>query len=82
MQHLLALQFIDVRKKVPVYVGLNVCVADDYRVQLERVLWDSGALHSSYISQQWLDRHREVVGDKVRNSEMLVRLGDNKTQIR
>ena len=47
---------------------------------LNRVLWDSGALHSSYVSQQWLDRHREALGDKIREEETVVRLGDSKTQ--
>ena len=46
------------------------------------MLWDSGALHSSYISLQWVDRYREALGDRVRNGGTLVRLGDSKTQVR
>jgi len=81
VEHLLASQFHDVRQKIPVFLGVKVVMVDDYKVGLNEVLWDSGALHASYISQQWLDRHREALGDKIREEETVVRLGDNKTRI-
>ena len=79
---MLASQFDEVKQKIPVFTGARVAVIDDYKVHLDKVLWDSGALHSSYISLRWLDRYREALGDRVRSEETLVRLGDSKTQIR
>jgi len=81
VQQLLASHFEDIKQKVPVFTAVGITVVDGYKVGLNKVLWDSGALHSSYISQQWVDRHREALTDRVRNEETVVRLGDSKTKI-
>jgi len=70
-----------VRHKIPVFSEVKVAVVDGYKVELSKVLWDSGALHASYISQQWLNRHREVLRDRIRNEETIVRLGNSKTKV-
>ena len=67
--------------RIPVFTKLHVVIPEDYKICLNKVLWDSGALHSSYISQQWLDRHREILGERIRNVDTIVRLGDSKTCI-
>jgi len=81
VQHLLASQYGDVKRKIPVFSGVRIAVVDGYKVGLNRVLWDSGALHSSYVSQQWLDRHREALESKIRDEETVVRLGDSVTRV-
>jgi len=57
-----------------------VAIVEACKVGLSRVLWDSSALHTSYVSQQWLDRHREALGDRIREKDTVVRLGDSKTK--
>jgi len=73
VQHLLASQFEDIKQKVPVFTAVGITVVDGYKVGLNKVLWDSGALHSSFLSQQWVDRHQEAMTDRVRNEETMVR---------
>jgi len=78
---LLAFKFEDVKQKIPVFSGVKVVVVDGYKVVLNKDLWGSGALHASYISQQWLDKHREKLSAKIRAEETIVWLGDSKTKV-
>jgi len=48
---------------------------------LEKVLLDTGALHSSYISRDLVDKHRDAWRGKVVQCDGKVRLGDNKTEV-
>jgi len=52
VKHLLASQYEDVKNKIPVYSEVKAIMVEDHKVEMSTVLWDSGALHSSYISQQ------------------------------
>jgi len=81
VQHLLASQCGDGKRKIQFFYGVRVAVVDGYKVVLNRVLWDSGALHSSYVSQQRLDRHRKELVNKIRSEVAVVRLGDSVTRI-
>ena len=81
MKHLLASQYEDVKNKVPVYSEVKAIMVEDYKVEMSTVLWDSGALHSSYISQHWVDRHREALQNRIRKEETMVRLGDSMTRV-
>jgi hypothetical protein len=56
-------------------------MVEDHKVEMSTVLWDSGALHSSYISQQWVHRHREALQNRIRKEETMVRLGDSRTRV-
>ena len=51
-------------------------------IRLERVLFDSGALHSDYISSSFVEEHRHLLEDRIYKSESTVRLGDNATTIK
>ena len=46
---------------------------------LDKILFDSGALHSSYISKELVDQNRNELTPFLVPSPGLGRLGDNKT---
>jgi hypothetical protein len=48
---------------------------------LYKVLMDTGALHSSYISRDLVDKHRDVWRGKVMHVDGEDCLGDNKTEV-
>ena len=53
--------------------GVHVCVT--------KILLDSGAIHSSYISKSLVDMHRDVWDRVIRKVDGKVTLGDNTTTI-
>ena len=57
------------------YVGI-------FYFDLDKVLMDTGALHSSYISRDLVDNRREAWRGKVMHVNGKVRLGDNKTEVK
>ena len=50
-------------------------------ILIDKVLFDSGALHSDYISAQYVEKHRKHLEDKIYESKSTVKLGDNATTI-
>ena len=48
---------------------------------LYKVLMDTGALHSSYISRDLVDKHMAAWRGKVRHVDGKDCLGDNKTEV-
>ena len=56
------------------YVGI-------FYFDLGRVLMDTGALHSSYISRDLVDKHRDAWRGKVMHVDGKDCLGDNKTEV-
>ena len=56
------------------YVGI-------FYFDLGRVLMDTGALHSSYISRDLVDKHRDAWRGKVMYVDGKDCLGDNKTKV-
>ena len=48
---------------------------------LYKVLMDTGALHSSYISRDLVDKHRDAWRGKVMHADGKDCLGDNKTEV-
>ena len=48
---------------------------------LDKVLMDIGALHSSYISRDLVDKHRDAWRGKVMHVDGKDCLGDNKTEV-
>jgi hypothetical protein len=56
------------------YVGI-------FYFDLDKVLMDTGALHSSYISRDLVDKHRDAWRGKVMHVERKDCLGDNKTEV-
>jgi len=56
------------------YVGI-------FYFDLYKVLMDTGALHSSYISRDLVDKHRDAWRGKVMHVDGKNCLGDNKTEV-
>lgn len=50
-------------------------------VAIENTLFDSGALQASYISKEWVDKHREHIQRRIRPCRGRVRMADNKTVV-
>jgi hypothetical protein len=51
----------------------------DYEV--DNVLLDSGAIHKSYISEQFVNKYREILSEKIKKVNGNVKLGDNITVV-
>lgn len=64
----------------PVHCGGNICLPRS-DVFIAKVLFDSGALHGSYMSENFLDRHREILQPYVVPCNVIVTLADNKTRV-
>jgi len=59
--------------------GILVVGRDD--IKLSSILFDTGALHKSYISQELVNRYRDQWRDSLIPNESLVRLADQRTVI-
>ncbi len=62
------------------YTSATVLV-DGLSITVPSVLFDSGAIHSSYVSRQFLDRHRPTLQPHVTRCSGVVKLGDNHTTV-
>ena len=60
----------------------SIVINDSRKIRLPRVLFDTGALHGSYISRELIDRFRVSMGSRIRKVDGEVVLGDNNTRIR
>lgn len=47
-----------------------------------RVLFDSGALHGSYVSKNYINKHKVYFNPLLRSANITTRLADNKTLVR
>jgi len=78
-QELLASRYPEAKRRVCVlregYLGING--VDRHRCS--KILLDSGALNSSYISQELVERYAGVLGSGIREAKGTVMLGDNET---
>ena len=54
-------------------------VVDSNVVRVSMILFDSGALHRSYINKGLVDSNRETWGNKITKARSAVRLADQKT---
>ena len=59
----------------------DVLYVGTFYFDLGRVLMDTGALHSSYISRDLVDKHRDAWRGKVMHVDGKDCLGDNKTEV-
>ena len=50
-------------------------------VPVNRVLFDSGALHGSYIAKEWVDQRRDMLRPYPRRVIGMARMGDNQTLV-
>jgi hypothetical protein len=50
-------------------------------VDIENVLFDSGAMQASYISKQWVDANRDKISSQLRPMRGRVKLADNQTVV-
>jgi hypothetical protein len=60
----------------------SIIVDKDRRIRMSRVLLDTGALHSSYISKELIDKYRKQMASRIRKVDGHVTLGDNKTAVK
>ena len=67
--------------KCPVVTSGDILLDRENFEQLDSVLFDSGAMQASYISKQWIDQHRELLGKRIRACRGRVRMADNKTVV-
>ena len=51
-------------------------------IQVPCVLFDTGALHSSYVSREFVDRHRSKLAPYLHAKPGMVKLGDNTTSVK
>jgi hypothetical protein len=56
-------------------------IAND-EVMITNILFDSGALHSSYISKSFINKNRHILKDNIKKNDGFVKLGDNKTVVK
>lgn len=57
------------------------CELKGFQIELSKILMDSGALHGSYISKEWVDSKRELLRPNLRKVNGAVKMGDNKTLV-
>ena len=82
ISELFAVTYPGVAPRCPV-VTRGDCVVEQNFVEIASCLFDSGALQSSYLSQDWVNRNRSILEPYIRTDEGgYVRLGDNKTIIK
>ena len=60
----------------------HLLLSDGDFVVVRRVLFDSGALHSSYISSKLVDKNIDILKNYLSKTHGRVMLGDNKTEIK
>ncbi len=59
----------------------EIIIDEDTRILVPTVLFDTGALHGSYISQSFVNKHKAMLIPFLYSCNGMVRLADNKTII-
>jgi hypothetical protein len=59
----------------------KIVLVNGSEIFLKKVLFDSGALHASYISESLVNKHRQVLKPYLKKARGLVKLGNNKTTV-
>lgn len=77
---LFKIRFPELGGRIPV-VRAGRILFDGVQVCVTKILLDSGAIHSSYISKSLVDMHRDVWDRVIRKVDGKVTLGDNTTTI-
>ena len=52
---------------------------DNNFVEVDNILFDSGAMQTSYMSEHWMDEHRAQIQPRLRACRGRIRLADNQT---
>ena len=65
-----------------VFVRGSIVVSGHDNVVIEDCLFDSGAIHSSFIRKEFVDKHRDVLRDCLFPSDGAAKLADNGTIVR
>ena len=68
-----------VHHNVPKSIGSGTLSVNNNQVNLGNVLFDTGALHRSYINSELVDFNREEWSVNIKPSHSKIRLGDQKT---
>ena len=63
---LLKLRYPEVESVVASVCTGSIVVSGSRRIRLPRVLFDTGALHGSYISRELVDRYRDSMESMIR----------------
>ena len=64
--------------KCPVVTGGEIRLTNEF-VEVDNILFDSGAMQASYISKEWVDEHRDKIRRRIRPFRGRVCMADNKT---
>ena len=54
---------------------------NDNSLNCDKILLDTGALHASYVSTTWLDRHRQIFQNSIKPTTATVQLGDGNGKV-
>ena len=79
---LLKLKFPELQSSVASVCTGAIVVSSSRRLKLPNVLFDTGALHGSYISKDLIDRYRQNVKSRIRKVSGEVVLGDSSTRVK
>ena len=68
-----------VQQNVPKSIGQGTLIVNNKQINLVNVLFDTGALHRSYINSELLDFNRDDWSVNIKPSHSKIRLGDQRT---
>jgi hypothetical protein len=60
----------------------GLIVLDEHEIYMPKVLFDSGAQTSSFVSAELVEKHREILEPLLEDASMLIQLGDHSTSKR
>ena len=73
-------EYPDQGGRCPVVTGGEIQLTSDF-VEMDNILFDSGAMQASYISKEWVDEHRDRIKRRIRPFRGRVCMADNKTVV-
>ena len=79
---LLKLKYPELQANVASVCTGTIIVNTTGRLKLPNVLFDTGALHGSYISKDLVDKYRKNMKSRIRNVSGEVVLGDSSTKVK
>ena len=70
---------IGVKAERPKSVTKGAIRVNGFSIVLNVILFDSGAIHRSYVSEELVNEHREILGSNLSVARSVVRLADQQT---
>eukprot|EP00969_Alexandrium_andersonii_P232336 10258410-Alexandrium_andersonii.AAC.1 len=65
----------------PVHREGQIVLSDSSVINLNRVLFDTGAIHANYISSKLVQKHSNLLYSKLQPCKSAVKLADNATTV-